>query len=77
MYRPWDYAASLQADALHAYHLAVLPEFVAEASEHGIVYHPWTVNDPERMKTLIEAGVAGIITDVPDVLAGLLASKGV
>ncbi len=77
LYRPWDYAASLQADALHAYHLAVLPEFVAGAAEHGVVYHPWTVNDPERMKYLIEAGVAGIITDVPDVLAGLLASRGV
>ncbi|CAH1216306.1 Glycerophosphodiester phosphodiesterase [Paenibacillus auburnensis] len=77
LYRPWDYAASLQADALHAYHYAVLPEFVAEASEHGVVYHPWTVNDPERMKALIDAGVAGIITDYPDVLSGLLAAKGV
>ncbi len=77
LYRPWDYAATLQADALHAYHYAVLPEFVAEASEHHVVYHPWTVNDPGRMKELIEAGVAGIITDYPDVLSGLLAAKGV
>ncbi|WP_019913103.1 glycerophosphodiester phosphodiesterase [Paenibacillus sp. HW567] len=77
LYRPWDYAASLQADALHAYHYAVLPEFVTEAAEHGIVYHPWTVNEPERMKALIEAGASGIITDYPDVLAGLLAAKGV
>ncbi|MBW4081490.1 glycerophosphodiester phosphodiesterase [Paenibacillus sp. S150] len=77
LYRPWDYAASLRADALHAYHYAVLPEFVSEAAEHGIVYHPWTVNEPERMKSLIEAGVAGIITDYPDVLAALLANKGV
>lgn len=77
LYRPWDYAASLHADALHAYHYAVLPEFVSEASEHGVVYHPWTVNDPERMQALIDAGVAGIITDHPDVLSGLLAAKGV
>ncbi|MNC12257.1 Glycerophosphoryl diester phosphodiesterase [compost metagenome] len=77
LYRPWDYAATLQADALHAYHYAVLPEFVSEASEHNVVYHPWTVNDPGRMKELIDAGVAGIITDYPDVLAGLLAAKGV
>ncbi|WP_310831682.1 glycerophosphodiester phosphodiesterase [Paenibacillus pedocola] len=77
LYRPWDYAATLQADALHAYHYAVLPEFVAEASENNVVYHPWTVNDPGRMKELIDAGVAGIITDYPDVLAGLLAAKGV
>lgn len=77
LYRPWDYAASLHADALHAYHYAVLPEFVTEAAEHGILYHPWTVNDPERMRSLIDAGVAGIITDYPDVLAELLAAKEV
>lgn len=75
LYRPWDYAASLHADALHAYHYAVLPEFVAEASEHNVVYHPWTVNDPGRMKALIAAGVAGIITDYPDVLSRLLAAS--
>lgn len=72
LYRPWDYAASASADALHAHHYAVLPEFVADAAAHGIDYHPFTVNDPERMKQLIEAGVSGIITDHPDVLSGLL-----
>ncbi|OMD74890.1 MULTISPECIES: glycerophosphodiester phosphodiesterase [Paenibacillus] len=77
LYRPWDYAATLGATALHAYHFAVLPEFVEEAAKHGVAYHPWTVNDPERMKYLIEAGVSGIITDHPDLLAGLLADKGV
>ncbi|KHL91645.1 hypothetical protein QW71_33390 [Paenibacillus sp. IHB B 3415] len=76
LYRPWDYAATLQADALHAHFSSVLPEFVTDAAKSGIVYHPWTVNDPERMTYLIEAGVAGIITDHPDVLAGLLAAKG-
>jgi glycerophosphoryl diester phosphodiesterase len=77
LYRPWDYAASLKANALHAYHYAVLPEFVSEAAKHGIDYHPFTVNDPGRMKYLIEAGVSGIITDHPDLLAGLLADRGV
>ncbi|ULO06566.1 glycerophosphodiester phosphodiesterase [Paenibacillus sp. 19GGS1-52] len=76
LYRPWDYAASLKADALHATHYAVLPEFVAEATKHGIDYHPFTVNEPERMKYLIAAGVAGIITDYPDLLAELLAAQG-
>ncbi|MGF7048285.1 glycerophosphoryl diester phosphodiesterase [Paenibacillus sp. DS2015] len=76
LYRPWDYAASVGADALHAIHFAVLPEFVAEAAEHGKDYHPFTVNDPDRMKALIEAGVSGIITDYPDQLAKLLANRG-
>lgn len=76
LYRPWDYAASLQADALHAYKLAVTPEWAAEASAHGIAYHPFTVNDPSEMETLIDAGAAGIITDYPDRLAEILARRG-
>jgi len=47
LYRPWDYAATLGANALHANHYAVLPEFVAEAAKHGITYHPFTVNDSQ------------------------------
>ncbi|MDQ0194074.1 glycerophosphodiester phosphodiesterase [Paenibacillus wynnii] len=77
LYRPWDYAATIGATALHAYHYAVLPEFVYGAAEHGVDYHPFTVNDPEQMKVLLEAGVSGIITDYPDVLAKLLAAEGV
>ena len=76
LFRPWDYAATLGADALHAYHYAVLPEFVLEATEHGKEYCPFTVNEPERMKLLIEAGVSGIITDYPERLAELLSTKG-
>lgn len=76
LYKPWEYAKLAKADALHAYHRAVLPEWVEEAKQHGVVYHPWTVNDKEQMKSLIDAGVAGIITDYPDVLGGLLQIKG-
>lgn len=76
LYKPWEYAKLAKADALHAYHRAVLPEWVMEAKQHGVVYHPWTVNDEEQMKALIDADVAGIITDYPDVLGGLLQTKG-
>lgn len=76
LYRPWDYAATLQADALHAFHYAVMPEWTREAAIHGIVYHPFTVNEPAEMERLIDAGVAGIITDYPDRLAELLVKKG-
>jgi glycerophosphoryl diester phosphodiesterase len=33
---------------------------------------PWTVNDEADMRRLIALGVDAIITDVPDVLAGLV-----
>ncbi|MBD2869185.1 glycerophosphodiester phosphodiesterase [Paenibacillus arenilitoris] len=76
LYRPWDYAMSLHADALHAFKPAVTAEWVAEAAAHGIDYHPFTVNDREEMERLIDCGVAGIITDYPDRLAEALTGRG-
>ncbi|GIP36916.1 glycerophosphoryl diester phosphodiesterase [Paenibacillus sp. J31TS4] len=75
LYRPWDYAASVGANALHAFHIAVLPEWVQAAAERGLVYYPYTVNEPDRMRVLLDAGVSGIITDYPDRLAEVLAEK--
>ncbi|WP_136606465.1 glycerophosphodiester phosphodiesterase [Paenibacillus dokdonensis] len=75
LYEPWEYAKTLQADALHAYHYAVLPEFVAGAKAAGKAYHPFTVNDVKEMQRLLQAGVDGIITDYPDQLAALLTAK--
>lgn len=72
LYEPWKYADQVGATALHAYKYAVQPEFVAEAANHGKIYNPFTVNEPQEMKQLIAAGVAGIITDHPDRLANLL-----
>lgn len=74
LFEPWEYARTVQADALHAYHHAVLPEFVAGAALAGKVYHPFTVNNEKDMHRLIKAGVGGIITDHPDKLAALLSS---
>lgn len=76
LYRPWDYAAGLQADALHANKYAVTPEWTAAAAAQGIAYHPFTVNEKEEMERLIEAGVAGIITDYPDRLSEVLTRRG-
>lgn len=39
----------------------------------GTATHVWTVNDPGQARRLWRAGVAGIVTDVPDVMAGVLA----
>ncbi|NIK79604.1 glycerophosphoryl diester phosphodiesterase [Paenibacillus castaneae] len=76
IYRPWDYAATLEADALHAFKYAVTAEWTAEAAAHGIAYHPFTVNETAEMERLIDAGVAGIITDYPDRLAHILTRRG-
>ncbi len=72
LYEAWEYASRIGANALHAYRFAVTPEWVAKAAEKEIAYHPFTVNDPEEMRRLLDAGVSGIITDYPDRLAELL-----
>ena len=53
--------------ALHPFEAMVDAAFVRRAHEAGLALSPWTVNDGERMVDLIQMGVDGIHTDVPDV----------
>ncbi|MFD0962030.1 glycerophosphodiester phosphodiesterase [Paenibacillus chungangensis] len=76
IYEPWKYAAAIGADALHAYRYAVLPEWVNEAREDGVHYHPFTVNDEAEMERMLACGVSGIITDYPDKLVNLIQERG-
>lgn len=74
LFQPWNYAQSVGASALHAYYGTVTPEKVEEARQAGIIYNPFTINDPTIMRELIQMNVSGIITDFPDILAELLQS---
>ena len=49
---------------------------IARAHELGIRVVVWTVDDPGTMRSLLDAGVDGIITDRPDVLREVLISRG-
>lgn len=49
---------------------------IARAHELGIRVVVWTVDDPAAMRTLLDMGVDGIITDRPDVLRDVLISRG-
>ena len=44
----------------------------AAAASRGMHVDIWTVNEPEAMHSLVDAGVGGIITDRPDVLLDVL-----
>lgn len=50
--------------------------FVAAAHEAGLAVHVWTVDDREEMRTLLDRGVDGLITDRPDVLRSVLVERG-
>jgi glycerophosphoryl diester phosphodiesterase len=51
----------------------ITPRFVEAAHHHGIQIHVWTINDPVEMEQLLQVGVDGVMTDLPDVLLGVLA----
>ena len=55
---------------------AARPRIVAQARSLGLAPTVFTVNDPARMRELADLGVAGIFTDRPDVLRGVLAQAG-
>ncbi|MBK7448648.1 MAG: glycerophosphodiester phosphodiesterase [Anaerolineales bacterium] len=48
------------------------PGFVRAAHARNLAVEPWTINDEETMRKLIEWGVDGIITDRPDIMMELL-----
>jgi glycerophosphoryl diester phosphodiesterase len=50
----------------------VTPRFVEAAHSLGVRVDVWTINDPGEMKRLLDLGVDVIMTDRPEVLAGVL-----
>jgi glycerophosphoryl diester phosphodiesterase len=50
----------------------VTARFLDAAHVRGLPVHVWTINDSGQMGQLLELGVDGIMTDVPDVLKQVL-----
>ena len=55
--------------------LNLTPKELADAHALGLKVLPWTVNERGDMRTLIDLGVDGIITDYPDRLREVMAEK--
>ena len=75
--------SALARDLQESGHAAVHPEVSRVTREMieifhaaGIKVNTWTCDDPERMKQLIEWGVDGICTNVPDIALRMLAGTG-
>lgn len=54
----------------------VTPGFVRRAHLLELPVHVWTIDDPDEMRSLLDIGVDGIVTDRPDVLRSVLEERG-
>jgi glycerophosphoryl diester phosphodiesterase len=75
----WDQVTSLQRaidgghTAFHPYHLVVNRELVVRAHDAGLTVNTWTVDEPDRIRWLVEeCRVDAIVTNVPDVARSAL-----
>ncbi len=50
---------------------------VREAQSLGLKVLAWTVNDRQSMGQMLDLGVDGLVTDRPDIAAGLLKERGI
>jgi len=64
------------ADQVNPNHRVVDAAYVDELHRLGLACHTWTVNSVPAMRRALAAGVDGVITNRPDVLARLLAERG-
>ena len=54
----------------------ITPKTIRAVHRAGRKIHAWTIDDPQLMHELIDWGIDGIITDCPDLLKGVLRTRG-
>ncbi|MCU1538190.1 MAG: hypothetical protein JWP82_2541 [Humibacillus sp.] len=67
-------AAEVGAHVIAPEHVLVDGAFVQRANALGLGVLPWTVNDLDRMRALVDLGVDGVVTDYPDRARRLVAT---
>jgi len=75
-HRMVERAREVGAEAVNPHHLLADPGRIREAHAAGLEVNTYTVDDPERMGVLIEAGIDGIFTNRPDVMRALVDEGG-
>ncbi|OIU70426.1 glycerophosphodiester phosphodiesterase [Rossellomorea aquimaris] len=56
------------AEGLGMSYTKINQDYVQKVREHDLLIHPYTVNNKEDMRQLLEWGVTGMFTNYPDVL---------
>ncbi|HXV87327.1 MAG TPA: glycerophosphodiester phosphodiesterase [Gemmatimonadales bacterium] len=64
---PWSQLTAAGATELWQHHSMIDPELVAGAHARGVAVFAWTVDDPGRLRALLEMEVDGVCTNCPDV----------
>ncbi len=65
-------AEKMGAEAINPYFLLVNKQMVEEAHGAGMGVYPYTVDDLEQMKRLVDLGVDGLFTNRPDRMRALV-----
>jgi glycerophosphoryl diester phosphodiesterase len=58
-----------------AFHV-LTPGLIKRAHARGKQVHVWTIDDPDAMRRMLDAGVDGLITDRTDLLKDVLVERG-
>jgi glycerophosphoryl diester phosphodiesterase len=53
----------------------VTRRFLEAAHSRGVRVDVWTINDPGEMRRMLDLGVGGVITDIPEELTGVLGER--
>jgi glycerophosphoryl diester phosphodiesterase len=61
-------APLLSPVSLHPEDVLATPASIRSWRRRGYLVAPWTVDDPDRARSLLEAGATGIFTNVPDLM---------
>lgn len=75
IHEPWEYAKTLQAEAIHPIKYNVRPELTQYCHQAGIKVNTYTVDEVDQMQKMIQCDVDGIFTNWPDRLLGIVRGK--
>lgn len=66
IYKPWEYAETIQASGIHPKFTVMTPSLISDTIKNNIAVRPYTVNKEREMKKLMELNCTAIITDFPE-----------